>query len=228
MVIALVHGAWHGGWVWDELSAELTARGHAVVAPDLPCDDVEAGASDYARVIVDALGGERDAVVVGHSLGGLTVALVPARLHVYLSALVPQPGRAHKDRRPGALAPGFASASLRDELGRSYWPDPAVAARELQYPAGREGLAVRLRPQARRPSVELCPLPALPETPRASIVCTADHAVLPDWQRRIARQELRAEPIELESGHSPMLSCPGSLAEIIHRLAALDLDFRGG
>ena len=109
MMVALVHGAWHGGWVWNELAAELKARGHSVVAPDLPCDDVDAGAGDYAQVIVDALGGEYNAIVVGHSLGGVTIALVRARLHVYLSAFVPQPGRAPRDRF-GALSPGFANA----------------------------------------------------------------------------------------------------------------------
>src|SRR3569833_4778882 len=31
----LVHGAWHGGWCWDQVSARLTALGHVVVAPTL-------------------------------------------------------------------------------------------------------------------------------------------------------------------------------------------------
>jgi pimeloyl-ACP methyl ester carboxylesterase len=220
MVFALVHGAWHGGWVWSELATELERSGHRVVAPDLGCEEVDSGASDYARVVVDALGGERDAIVVGHSLGGVTIALVPARMHVYLSAFVPQSGRAPRDRGPEALRPGFADAAIRDEFERSYWPDPAVAARDLQYPAGAEALAGRLRRQARKPSTERCPLPALPETPRAVIVCSNDYAVPPDWQRRVAREELHVEPIELESGHSPMLSCPVALAEILDRLAA--------
>jgi pimeloyl-ACP methyl ester carboxylesterase len=220
MMFALVHGAWHGGWAWNEVVAELEARGHRAVAPDLPCEDVDAGAGDYAQVVVDALGGERDAIVVGHSLGGVTIALVPARMHVYLSAFVPQPGRAPRDRGPGALAPGFADATLRDERGRSYWPDPEVAARDLQYPAATESLAVRLRRQARKPSTERCPLTGLPETSRASIVCSNDRVVPPDWQRRVAQEELRVEPIELESGHSPMLSCPVALAQILDRLAA--------
>jgi pimeloyl-ACP methyl ester carboxylesterase len=206
--------------VWNELAAELELGGHRVVAPDLPCEDVDAGALDYAQVVVDALDGERDAMVVGHSLGGVTIALVPAQMHVYLSAFVPQPGLAPRDRGPGALAPGFADAALRDELGRSYWPDPAVAAQDLQYPPGAEALARRLRRQAPKPSAERCPLAALPEIARASIVCANDRAVPPEWQRRVAYEELQIEPIELNSGHSPMLSCPSALAEILDRLAA--------
>ena len=35
-VFVLIHGAWHGGWCWDELSARLERLGHRVIAPDLP------------------------------------------------------------------------------------------------------------------------------------------------------------------------------------------------
>lgn len=219
---ALVHGAWHGAWAWDALTPELEARGHRVVAPELPCEDVDAGAAEYARVVIDALDGADDAIVVGHSLGGMTVPLVPARMHVYLCAYVPQPGRALIDRGPEAFGPGFADSAIRDELERSYWPDPAAAAHDLQYPAENATLAGRLRRQARKPSVEPSPLAAYPDTQRAYIVCTDDYAVPPEWQRAVARGELGVEPIELSSGHSPMLTCPAELAEILDRLAADD------
>jgi len=72
-----VHGAWHGAWAWDALTPELEARGHRVVGPELPREDVDAGAAEYARVVIDALDRADDAIVVGHSLGGMTVPLVP-------------------------------------------------------------------------------------------------------------------------------------------------------
>ncbi len=157
LTFALVHGAWHGGWVWDVLVLELTARGHQVVAPDLPCEDPQAGVTEYAAVVTAALGGQTDAVVVGHSLAGLTIPFVPARLRVFLSG--------------------------------------------------------------RRLSVEPSPAQCMPTGPSAYIVCTADDAIPPDWQRHVARTELGVEPIELDSGHSPMLSCPSELTEILARLA---------
>jgi pimeloyl-ACP methyl ester carboxylesterase len=219
-MFALVHGAWHGAWAWDALIPELEARGHRVVAPDLPCEDVDAGTAEYAGVVIEALDGSDDAIVVGHSLGGMTIPLVPARMHVYLCAYVPQPGRALIDRGSEAFGPGFADSALRDELERSYWPDPTAAAHDLQYPAESAALTGRLRRQARKPSVEPSPLDALPATPCAYIVCTADYAVPPDWQRHVARTELGVQPIALDSGHSPMLTCPAELAEILDRLAA--------
>ena len=67
---------------------------------------------------------------------------------------------------------------------------------------------------------EPSPLEALPDRARSYIACTDDVIVPPLWQRRMAREELGVEPIELRSGHSPMLSCPAELAEILLGLAA--------
>jgi hypothetical protein len=63
----------------------------------------------------------------------------------------------------------------------------------------------------------------MPTAQRAYIVCTEDYAIPPGWQRSVARDELGVEPIELASGHSPMLACPRDLAEILDRLAAREV-----
>jgi pimeloyl-ACP methyl ester carboxylesterase len=195
----LVHGAWHGGWAWEPLREELEARGHTVATPDLPCDDVTAGIAEYARLVPPA------DVVVGHSLGGLTIPLVAARLHVFLCALVPGVDRTD------AFVPGFGDARIRDELGRSYYPDPADAARELQYPEDAAPLAQLLRRQAPVDSTVSQDGPAL------YIVCTRDAAVRPEWQRVAARAV--GSSVELEAGHSPMLTHPRELADILESAA---------
>jgi pimeloyl-ACP methyl ester carboxylesterase len=200
---SLVHGAWHGGWAWDRVRAELEERGHAVFAPDLPCDDVSAGAEEYAAAVPPA------DVVVGHSLGGMTIPRVEARLYVFLTALVAGTGW------QGVFAPGFGAARTRDELGRSLYPDTAAAAREFQYPRGCEELAARIRPQA-----PYDPEPVAPPGRVVYVVCTRDAVILPEWQRHLARDVLGVEPIELDSGHSPMLECPAALAELLDALAA--------
>ena len=133
---SLVHGAWHAGWCWDPVRAELETRGHIVHAPDLPCEDVAAGVEEYAAAVPAA------DVVVGHSLGGLTIPHVDARVHVFLCALV-----GSSPEWTDVYVPGFGDGRTRDELGRSYYPDPAVAAAELQYPSEDVHLASRLRRQ---------------------------------------------------------------------------------
>jgi Alpha/beta hydrolase family len=198
---SFVHGSWHGGWAWDRVRAELERRGHDVETPDLPCDDVSAGIPDYAHVVPPA------DVVVGHSLGGLTIPLVDAQKRVYLCALVPGVDR------DDVYVPGFGDTRVRDELGRSYYPDPADAARELQYPAEDAHLAQLLRRQAPVDSDVRTPGPSL------YIVCANDAAVRPDWQRRAAAV-LVGEVIELEAGHSPMLTHARELAGLLERYAA--------
>ncbi len=209
---SLVHGAWHGGWAWDRLRTELEALGHTVAAPDLPCDDPDAGVEEYARVVPPA------DVVVGHSLGGMTVPLVPAAVLVFLTAYVPEPGKALAERGDEAWGPGFSAALARDDLGRSYWPDLADAARDLQYPPDAAHLVAKLRPQGPRPSRDPFPLDALPDVRYAFVVCARDYAIPPDFQRTMARNELGVEPVELDAGHSPMLTHARELARILDGL----------
>jgi alpha/beta hydrolase family protein len=197
---SLVHGAWHGGWCWDPLRAELEARGHVVHAPDLPCEDVAAGVEEYAAAVPTA------DVVVGHSLGGFTIPYAEAQAHVFVTALIGDTGWTD------VFVPGFGDGRVRDELGRSYYPAPADAARELQYPPEHAHLASRLRRQAPFEADRVAV-----ERP-VYVVCARDAAIRPDWQRHLARDVLGVEPLELDSGHSPMLECPRELAVLLDAL----------
>jgi hypothetical protein len=196
---SLVHGAWHGGWAWDEVRAELEARGHDVATPDLPCDDPAATIEDYALAVPPA------DVVVGHSLAGHTIARVQAKVHVYLCALVPGVDT------DGAFLPEFDEALVFDDQGRHTLRD---AARFLQYPPEAASLATKLRPQfpIARPAVTL-------SQPSVYIVCTRDGVVQPDWQRRAAREGLATELIELEAGHSSMLTHARELADLFEQIS---------
>jgi pimeloyl-ACP methyl ester carboxylesterase len=225
-MFALVHGAFHGGWCWEPLERELKRLGHSVVAPDLPCDDPDAGAAEYAEVVAAALAGERNAVVVGHSLGGVTIPLVPARRLVFLCALVPRPGTRLVDsltaERVNPPGPGLASATVLDDRGRTCCVN-FERAREYMYQDCREELARaafdRLRPQALRVLNEETPLERMPETPSSYILCRDDRIVDPGWSRYAARELLGVEPIELDGGHSPMLAQPHRLADLLDPLA---------
>jgi pimeloyl-ACP methyl ester carboxylesterase len=77
---ALVHGAWHGAWCWEQLTPLLQQAGHDVVTMDLPIEDGAATFDTYADVVCAAIDGRgEDVVLVGHSMSGATVALVAAR-----------------------------------------------------------------------------------------------------------------------------------------------------
>lgn len=223
---ALVHGAWHGGWCWERLTPELEARGHRVVAPDLPCEDPSATFATYADTVIEALDGAGDDVVlVGHSLAGNTIPLVadrrPVSRLVYLCALVPLPGLSLNEQartERDAFVPGYQAGLRADDQGRSSWIDAGVARETLFADCDERDVRAafaRLRPQAMTPYDVPCPLAALPEAPRAYVLCTEDRIVNPDWSRRVARERLDAEPVELPGSHSPFLARPAALAEAL-------------
>jgi pimeloyl-ACP methyl ester carboxylesterase len=97
----LIHGAGDSGWYWHLVEAELRARGHDVVAPDLPADDDSAGLKEYADTVVKAVRDRRDLLVVGQSFGAFTAPLVADRLPVdmlvLVAGMIPAPGEVPAD-----------------------------------------------------------------------------------------------------------------------------------
>lgn len=221
---ALVHGAWHGGWCWELVRAELAARGHTAVAPDLPITDPAAGAVAYADAVLAALPAE-DVVLVAHSLAGLVAPVVaaaaPVRRVVYLAAMLPEPGRSVDERaRAGQRMTrrGIGRGQTLDEDGStSFLPGPAV---ELFYPDSppeRAAAAVRrLRPQHWRITAEPSPVPAGTDTPATYVLCTEDRIIDTDWAR--AEVPGRAELVELPGDHCPFLARPTELADLLESM----------
>ena len=100
----------------------LEALGHRAIAVDLPCTEPAATLDDYARTVVDAMAGiEGSVVVVGHSAGGATISLVPGRARVdrlvYVTAVVPEPGRSMVDVVGAAVREMMLSVSHDDGNG---------------------------------------------------------------------------------------------------------------
>ena len=223
----LVHGAWHGAWCWNRLVPSLEARGHRVVAVELPAEDPAAGLKRYAEIVAEALGDADDVVLVGHSLGGCALPLIaaqrPVRHLVYLCALIPVPGKSATDRyrEEDVFVEGFAGNTKTREDGASYWPDLVAAVRCLFHdcpPADASWAAGRLRPQSAAPRTEAWPLAGLPDVERTSIMCRDERCIAPAWSRRMSREQLGVEPVELDGGHSPFLSRPAELAAVLDRV----------
>ncbi len=224
----LVHGAYHGAWCWDFLTPELTRLGHRVVTVDLPVSDPSLGAAEYARIVADAIDPASRPLVVGHSMGGLVIPLVPAlravsRL-VFLAAFLPRPGGSANDQRAiepidGRVPPRSAQWT---DLGDDVWMIGPTTATELFYHDATASAArwatQRLRPQAYRVLNEVTPLVAWPEVPYTSIVCRDDRAINPDWVRAAARDRLGVTAIELPGGHSPFVTRARELANVLDAL----------
>ncbi len=217
----LVHGAWHGAWCFDGLVAELEKRGQRAVAVDLPRENADAGPAEYARAVADGLAGSgRPLVLVGHSLGGLTIAnvaaLIPVDRLVYLCALVPQPGRRWDETRlQGSMGSDEFNAAIegrpdgstivsREVIGALYADSPAEVGLRAWERLGPQTYGI-----TQKPSLDF------PPTPATYIVGGHDRAILPEWARRTAREQLGVEPVEIDSDHSPFLGRPAELADLL-------------
>jgi pimeloyl-ACP methyl ester carboxylesterase len=227
--IVLVHGSYAGAWIWDLVAPELERRGHRVTAVDLPVSDPAAGGAAYAQVIVDAVDWSEPPVVVGHSMGGLVVPLVaaghPVRSLIFVAAMLARPGQSANQQRESESIDASASPTTArwTDLGDGVWAVGPETATELFWPDAPpdvvEWANARLRSQSYRVMNEISPLAAWPSVPSAYIACRDDHATNPAWQLQVAADRLGVAPIVLEGGHSPMLSRPAELVDVLDRVA---------
>jgi pimeloyl-ACP methyl ester carboxylesterase len=213
-----VHGGLHDGWCWHLVREELERLGHRTWAPDLPVDDPSAGASRYADVVGDACeDAGSDAIMVGHSLGGLTIPLVaqrrPVGRLVFVAASVPEPRANYQEERERSR---LVETNFDDEGFLSF---PPAVATDLFYhdcpPGIVEEALQHLRPQASRPIVETTPLEAWPDVPAYYIYCRGDRVISREYAMSAARDRLRIEVVEMDSGHSPFLAHPTELAQLL-------------
>lgn len=224
----LVHGASHGAWCWDRLVPRLEAMGHAARAIDLPShgDDPtppdRVTMMDYVLTTLAAMGPET--ILVGHSLGGLTITLAAARAPektralVYLCALVPRPGQAFSDYRAEAISPALSAALTTDRAAGVSRVIPEKAADVFYHDcteADRAFALARLSPQPI--SVMSEPLDFhMPEAPRHYIRCLDDPVVMPSYQRAVSDGWDHVH--EMPCGHSPFFADPDGLAHILDRI----------
>jgi pimeloyl-ACP methyl ester carboxylesterase len=236
--VLLVHGAWHGAWCWERVISALAERDIRAVAVDLPGHGADPGPmgdlhgdADRVRQVLDTIDGP--VVLMGHSYGGAVITDAgdhPAVSHlVYLCALAIDGDESCMT----AATQGFEAAAISQEgrpdlsAGMVAGPDgtttvEASAAAACLYNDCDESTAAwataRLGPQ---------PLVTLQQTPRAVawsskpstyVVCTDDLTIPPELQRLLAKRCTTS--VEWPTSHSPFLSRPDLVADLLADLAA--------
>ncbi|XP_022775230.1 methylesterase 3-like [Durio zibethinus] len=102
----LVHGACHGAWCWYKVVTLLKSAGHKVTALDLAASGVHPkqvhelhSISDYSEPLMDfmaSLPPKERVILVGHSLGGVTISVAmerfPEKVSVAVFAPASMPG----------------------------------------------------------------------------------------------------------------------------------------
>jgi pimeloyl-ACP methyl ester carboxylesterase len=215
----LIHGAGSDAWYWHLVAPELRARGHDVVAMDLPCDDDTAGLAEYADVVIGAIGDRTDLVLVAQSMAGFTAPLVcervPVDMMVLVAAMVPSPGEP-----PGEWWANTGwEAATREQAERDGRPiDGAFDAVETFFhdvppDVTAEAMARGERAQSGTPFEKPWPLAAWPAVPTRFLLCRDDRFFPADFQRRVVHERLGITPDEMDGGHLPALAHPRELAE---------------
>ena len=232
----LVHGACTGGWCWEKVVPLLEAAGHKACAPDLPGlgDDQTPPANVTLADNVDKLARlldkmEEQVILVGHSLGGVTISqLAEARRRklkalVYLCALLPTSGKTGREMtnlEPDAMfrlsrqvsPDGKTYTFARDKLPALFYSDVS--------PEDRYRAMERLRPQPL--SISTTPVTLTEDrfgsVPRWYIECIFDYAIRIKLQREMVKMT-PCKVITMECGHSPFFSNPEELVEHLEMIA---------
>jgi pimeloyl-ACP methyl ester carboxylesterase len=222
--VVLVHGLWHGAWVWDEVRDYLSSAGIASVAVELPMTDLAADVVETTRAL-DDLG--RPAVLVGHSYGGAVITAAgshPLVRHlIYLAAFQLAEGESVGRTLPHLDIPAtrLGEAVRYSDTGDEVSLDPTIAT-EIMYadvsPAKAAAAIARLRP-VHRPVFRGVPATiAWNHTPSTYVVCADDLTVQPDLQRAMARRA--GSRHEWPGGHSVAATRPADVAKLVATIAA--------
>lgn len=231
--LVLVHGGAHAADCWDLTVAELACQEPKlrVIAVDLPgrgrnpADLSRVTVADWVDSVVteveDGLLG--DVVVVGHSLGGLTVPGVVAKLGtrvremILATAFIPPQGSSVVDTLGGPLAP-LARVGARISLFAAM---PSAAARFAFWNGmsreQRRFALSRLYPESARVITECVDRSDLPaEVPRTWIMTLRDRALSPRQQRRCIDSLGGVDTLVcIDTCHDLMYSEPRQLAAIL-------------
>jgi pimeloyl-ACP methyl ester carboxylesterase len=222
----LVHGAWHGSWCWERLVPLLEQKGHRVEAHDLPGHGrdrtpvSEVSMEAYVDSVCKILDAQSEPVIlVGHSLGGVTITQAAeyrpekVKLLVYIAAVLLRNGESPLNvpdtdslLGPNMIMAEDGSVTIKDEVIREAWysdcRDEDVAwAKSLLVPQNPATFATAVSTTEENFS----------RIPRVYIECLRDRALSP-WVQKKMYTDVPCRLISMETNHSPFLSAPEELA----------------
>ena len=214
----LIPGAGGTAWYWHRVVPLLQAAGHEAAAVDLPGDDPAAGLPEYTDLVINAIGGRENVVLVAGSLGGFTAPLVAAKVPVgelvFVNAMIPVPGETAgawwgntgslEAREAAAVEGGYGTDF---DLAVYFLHDvpPEVAASGEPYQ----------RPEADAVFGSPCDFGSWPAVPIRAVAGAGDRFFPVDFQRAQVRDRLGIEADVLPGGHLIALSQPEALTRYL-------------
>jgi pimeloyl-ACP methyl ester carboxylesterase len=227
MSFVMIPGAGGASWYWHLVQRELTARGHEVVAVDLPVGGAN-GLPEYADAVASAAVGQQSITLVAQSMGAFTAAQVARRLPVaqiiFLNAMIPIPGET-----PGGWweATGHGEAMRGNDIAEGRDPDaPFDMATYFLHDLSAE-LGAEIEQHGGADSEALfgsaCDFVAWPNVPMHVMAGRDDRFFPVGFQRRVALGRLGLPVDEVDGGHLPALGHPQLIARLLEDYRSADL-----
>jgi pimeloyl-ACP methyl ester carboxylesterase len=217
----LVPGAGGMASYWDRVARLLEQAHHEPIAIDLPGDDPNASFSDYADIVVRAIGKRVNVVLVAASLGGFTAPLVceraSVRMLVFVNAMIPRPGES-----AGAWWENTQSGQARIAAAKrgGYSTEFDLQTYFLHDVPEAVLRAAPARPRDQTDAIfqHTCPFERWLQIP-IHVIASADDRFFPlEFQRRVARDRLDTDVEVVPGGHLVALSHPDELVDLLLRL----------
>ncbi len=226
----LIHGSWHGAWVWERMLPRLGAASYAVELPGIATHGPRGLAgitlADWVAAVV-AAGREQagDLILVAHSMGGIVLPAAAARLAgrvrrvVYVAGLAPAEGRCAVDLFVPLNLP-FSVGPLGVRPAGGTLPARSILRNWLCHDLDADTcrwLLERVHPTPAGPSLTRVSWRGFKwPCPVSYIATRGDRAVSPAVQQRaLANLPPDTRVIELDCGHEAMLAAPAELARAI-------------
>jgi pimeloyl-ACP methyl ester carboxylesterase len=234
----LVHGGGHGGWCYAKVKRRLEAAGHEVFAPSLtglaershllsPAVDLDMHVTDVVELLRSW--DLRDAVLVGHSYGGMVITGVADRAAdrvgklVYLDAANPRNGQSLVDVAGPMIEAIRPLGAVVDDVELVLLPAPGAAAFfGVTDPDDQAWMEERLTGHPWRcfeQKLALTNEDALWAIPQFHIVC--ESTVATRARRLIDPARAEGRLWQIDTGHDLMITEPdfvaGALMEIAER-----------
>lgn len=231
----LVHGAWNGAWVWDEIKQRLEAEGASVRTVTLPghAEDTtpvsETSLASYVDAVLSAMEGMERVTLVGHSFGGVVISLTaeraPERVRrmIYIGAFLPQDGETALELAQtdadSDLGPALDIDMQRGLVGIERTSFPGLFCADCAD-AELAVLADRYSDEPLPPLVEAIELTEarFGSVPKYYVYTEEDRVLSPAFQRRVSSRVELVRTASLQTSHSPFFSAPDELVATLDEL----------
>ena len=222
--VIVVHGAWADGSSWEPVIRRLQKQGLNVVAAPIPLTSLGDDAAALKRTIARTQG---PVIVAGHAYAGAVVGTAKderVKALVYIAALAPDDGETvaqvfYRDE-PHPNAPELAP----DQDGFIWMPDSSFEQAFAQNATPEQINLCRAvqRPIAWKSIQEKVYAPSWKTKPAWYLLAEQDRMINPKTQRFMA-ERMKAAVRSFAVDHTPLLTAPDKVAEIILEAAQATL-----